>query len=110
MAGYRYRIFYFFLMIRRPPRSTLFPYTTLFRSLRVDHVMGLARLWWIPAGMAPDRGTYVRYDHELLGGVLAAVAARAGTAAIGEDLGTEVTWLREILDGRGVHVHSILTF
>src|SRR2546430_12736112 len=72
MAGYRYRIFYFFLMIRRPPRSTLFPYTTLFRSLRVDHVMGLARLWWIPAGMAPDRGTYVRYDHELMGGVLAA--------------------------------------
>src|SRR5258708_10896406 len=29
--------FFFFLMIRRPPRSTLFPYTTLFRSLRVEH-------------------------------------------------------------------------
>ena len=50
-------------------------------GLRVDHVMGLARLWWIPAGMAPDQGTYVRYDHELMGGVLAAEAApgrRAG--------------------------------
>jgi 4-alpha-glucanotransferase len=46
-------------------------------GLRVDHVMGLARLWWIPAGMSPDLGTYVRYDHELMGGVLAAEAARA---------------------------------
>src|SRR2546429_6319714 len=32
------RLFFFFLMIRRPPRSTLFPYTTLFRSRRVHHV------------------------------------------------------------------------
>ena len=49
-------------------------------GLRVDHVMGLARLWWIPAGMSPDLGTYVRYDHELMGGVLAAEVARAGRA------------------------------
>src|SRR5256886_17145633 len=31
---------FFFLMIRRPPRSTLFPYTTLFRSLRIHHELG----------------------------------------------------------------------
>src|SRR5260370_1432673 len=53
-------------------------------GLRLDHVMGLARLWWIPAGMPPDLGTYVRYDHELIGGV-AAEAARARALAIGED-------------------------
>ena len=39
-------------------------------GLRIDHVMGLARLWWIPAGMEPGQGTYVRYDHELIGDVL----------------------------------------
>jgi 4-alpha-glucanotransferase len=79
-------------------------------GLRVDHVMGLARLWWIPAGMSPDRGTYVRYDHELMGGVLAAEAARAGTLAIGEDLGTVEPWLREFLAGRGVLGTSMLWF
>src|SRR5258707_10592443 len=36
-------IFFFFLMIRRPPRSTLFPYTTLFRSLRVREIGDAAR-------------------------------------------------------------------
>jgi 4-alpha-glucanotransferase len=79
-------------------------------GLRVDHVMGLARLWWIPAGMSPDRGTYVRYDHELMGGVLADEAARAGTVAIGEDLGTVEPWLREFLAGRGVLGTSMLWF
>ena len=79
-------------------------------GLRVDHVMGLARLWWIPAGMAPDGGTYVRYDHELTGGVLAAGAARAGTVAIGEDLGTVEPWLRKFLAGRHVLGTSMLWF
>jgi 4-alpha-glucanotransferase len=79
-------------------------------GLRVDHVMGLARLWWIPAGMSPDRGTYVRYDHELMGGVLADEAARAGTVAIGEDLGTVEPWLREFLAGGGVLGTSMLWF
>src|SRR5260370_41090533 len=36
-------LFFFFLMIRRPPRSTLFPYTTLFRSLMCNRVEGAAR-------------------------------------------------------------------
>jgi 4-alpha-glucanotransferase len=79
-------------------------------GLRVDHVMGLARLWWIPAGMSPELGTYVRYDHELMGGVLAAEAARAGAVAIGEDLGTVEPWLREFLAGRGVLGTSMLWF
>jgi len=79
-------------------------------GLRVDHVMGLARLWWIPAGMSPDLGTYVRYDHELMGGVLAAEAARAGAVAIGEDLGTVEPWLRKFLAGRRVLGTSMLWF
>jgi 4-alpha-glucanotransferase len=79
-------------------------------GLRVDHVMGLARLWWIPAGMPPGQGTYVRYDHELMGGVLAAEVARAGAVAIGEDLGTVEPWLRKFLAGRRVLGTSMLWF
>ena len=79
-------------------------------GLRVDHVMGLARLWWIPAGMSPDLGTYVRYDHELMGGVLAAEVACAGALAIGEDLGTVEPWLRKFLAGRRVLGTSMLWF
>jgi 4-alpha-glucanotransferase len=79
-------------------------------GLRIDHVMGLARLWWIPAGMPPERGTYVRYDHELMGGVLAAGAARAHAVAIGEDLGTVEPWLRTFLAERKVLGTSMLWF
>ena len=79
-------------------------------GLRVDHVMGLARLWWIPAGMSPELGTYVRYDHELMGSVLAAEVARAGALAIGEDLGTVEPWLRKFLAGRRVLGTSMLWF
>src|SRR3712207_7981406 len=43
-------IFFFFLMIRRPPRSTLFPYTTLFRSLRETLPVGRARLACLTPG------------------------------------------------------------
>ncbi len=79
-------------------------------GMRVDHVMGLARLWWIPAGMTASQGTYVRYDHELIGGVVCAEAARAHALAIGEDLGTVEPWLREFLAARRVLGTSMLWF
>jgi 4-alpha-glucanotransferase len=79
-------------------------------GVRIDHVMGLARLWWIPAGMAPDQGTYVRYDHELVGDALCAEAAREQALAIGEDLGTVEPWLRDFLAGRQVLGTSMLWF
>ena len=79
-------------------------------GLRIDHVMGLARLWWIPAGMSPGQGTYVRYDHELIGDVLCAEAARAQAVAIGEDLGTVEPWLRDFLADRRVLGTSMLWF
>jgi len=93
------------------PLAELFAATTRHAGgLRIDHVMGLSRLWWIPAGMPPDRGAYVRYDHELLGGVLAAGAAQAGAVAIGEDLGTVEPWLRSFLAERQVLGTSMLWF
>jgi 4-alpha-glucanotransferase len=79
-------------------------------GLRADHVLGLFRLWWIPAGMSPDQGTYVRYRHEAMVGLLAAEAARAGSVAIGEDLGTVEQWMRDYLAARRVLGTSMLWF
>jgi 4-alpha-glucanotransferase len=56
--------------------------------LRIDHVMGVHRLWWIPEGMGAQQGAYVRYPREELLAVIAAEAARTATTIIGENLGT----------------------
>lgn len=79
-------------------------------ALRVDHVIGLFRLWWIPEGMGAREGTYVRYDHESMVGVLLLEAYRAGAIVIGEDLGTVEPWVREYLTERGVLGTSVLWF
>ena len=79
-------------------------------GVRVDHVIGLFRLWWVPEGQAADQGTYVRYDHEALVGILALEAQRAGAVVIGEDLGTVEPWVREYLKDRGIFGTSILWF
>ena len=79
-------------------------------GLRVDHVMGLFRLWWVPSGMSPDQGTYVRYDHHAMVGVLAGQAVSADALAIGEDLGTVDPWIREYLADRGVLGTAMLWF
>jgi 4-alpha-glucanotransferase len=79
-------------------------------GIRIDHVMGLARLWWIPAGMDPGQGTYVRYDHELIGDVLCAEVASSQALAIGEDLGTVEPWLRRFLAERRVLGTSMAWF
>lgn len=79
-------------------------------ALRVDHIIGLFRLWWVPAGLTADAGTYVRYDHESLVGILALEAQRAGAFIIGEDLGTVEPWARDYLRERGLLGTSILWF
>lgn len=79
-------------------------------ALRVDHVIGLFRLWWIPEGMGADQGAYVRYDHEAMVGVVLLEAYRAGAVIIGEDLGTVEPWVRDYLASRGVLGTSILWF
>ncbi len=79
-------------------------------GLRVDHVMGLMRLWWIPQGTGPGRGAYVRYDHRASVAALAAAAARAGAVAIGEDLGTVEPWIRDYLAGAGILGTDLLWF
>jgi 4-alpha-glucanotransferase len=79
-------------------------------GIRVDHVIGLFRLWWIPEGSPPTVGTYVRYDHEALIGILALEAHRAGALVVGEDLGTVEPWVRDYLRERGILGTSILWF
>ncbi len=79
-------------------------------GLRVDHVMGLFRLWWVPQGREPRHGAYVRYDAEAMLGVLALEAHRAGATVIGEDLGTVEDGVRETLAERGVLGTSVLWF
>ncbi|MBV2356517.1 4-alpha-glucanotransferase [Streptomyces sp. J2-1] len=85
----------------------LFRYTG---ALRIDHVMGLFRLWWVPAGRPPTEGTYVRYDAEAMLALLALEASRAGAVVIGEDLGTVEPGVREMLERRGVLGTSVLWF
>jgi 4-alpha-glucanotransferase len=79
-------------------------------GLRVDHVMGLMRLWWIPAGQHPDRGAYVRYDHHASVAALASEAARAEAVAIGEDLGTVDPWISDYLAEHGILGTMMLWF
>ncbi|MYS92523.1 MULTISPECIES: 4-alpha-glucanotransferase [Streptomyces] len=79
-------------------------------ALRIDHVMGLFRLWWVPQGRPPTEGTYVRYDAEAMLAVLVLEASRAGALVIGEDLGTVEPGVREALRERGVLGTSVLWF
>ncbi|MFF0849728.1 4-alpha-glucanotransferase [Streptomyces sp. NPDC003280] len=85
----------------------LFRYTG---ALRIDHVMGLFRLWWVPQGSPPTEGTYVRHDAEAMLALLALEAFRAGAVVIGEDLGTVEPGVRETLQRRGVLGTSVLWF
>ncbi|MEV4329437.1 4-alpha-glucanotransferase [Streptomyces sp. NPDC049597] len=79
-------------------------------ALRIDHVMGLFRLWWVPQGAPPTEGTYVRYDAEAMLAVLVLEAHRAGAVVVGEDLGTVEPGVREALADRGVLGTSVLWF
>ncbi len=71
-------------------------------GLRIDHVAGLWRLWWIPPGDTPDRGTYVHYDADVMLAVLALEAHRAGAVVVGEDLGTVEPEVTEALAANGM--------
>ena len=79
-------------------------------GLRVDHIIGMFRLWWVPEGAGPTGGTYVRNNHEAMIGILALEAQRAQALVIGEDLGTVEPWVREYLSRRGLLGTSVLWF
>lgn len=93
------------------------PYRAMLRTvlrhagaLRIDHVMGLFRLWCIPDGATPGEGTYLRYDHEAMVSILLLEAHRVGAFVVGEDLGVVEPFVRDYLASRGVLGTSILWF
>jgi 4-alpha-glucanotransferase len=79
-------------------------------GLRVDHVAGLWRLWWVPPGMGANGGTYVHYDPEAMLGILALEASRAGAVVIGEDLGTVLPEVTEGLERMNMLGSAVLWF
>lgn len=78
--------------------------------LRVDHVMGLHRLFWIPEGSHAGDGVYVRYPWRELHALLNLESRRAGVAVVGEDLGTVPTSVRRAMDRHGLRRTFVMPF
>jgi 4-alpha-glucanotransferase len=77
------------------------------RGVRLDHVLGLQRLFWIPEGADATQGAYVRYRSEELRAIVAIEAARADVMVVGEDLGTVSADIRAAMDRDGM-LHSFV--
>lgn len=78
--------------------------------LRIDHVMGLQRLYWIPSGSPATAGAYVDYPFRDLLRLVALESRRQGCAVIGEDLGTLPEGFRETMRAANVLSYRILAF
>jgi 4-alpha-glucanotransferase len=79
-------------------------------ALRVDHVIGLKRLWWIVGEGGPQAGGYVSYPLYDLLSLLALESERHGCLVVGEDLGTVPEGFREELHRRRILSYRLLLF
>ena len=104
----------------RPDRleATAFaPYRDMVRTLlrhaggiRIDHALGLFRLFWVPEGASPREGTYVRYPADALLAILAVESERAGAVVVAEDLGTVEAPMVEAMRDWGLFGSAVLWF
>jgi 4-alpha-glucanotransferase len=96
--GYRYFIAY----LRHHLEST--------GVLRLDHVMGLHRLFCIPQGMSASEGTYLRYHPDELYAILSLESHRSRTVIVGEDLGTVPPYVRPMMKKHGMYRMYVLHY
>ena len=79
-------------------------------ALRIDHVMALLRLWWVPPGASAAKGAYIYYPVDDLLGILALESHRNQCLLIGEDLGTVPQGIDVTLKENGVHSYKVFFF
>jgi len=79
-------------------------------SLRIDHVMGLNRLYWVPTGMAATEGTYVRYATNELYAILTLESHRNRCEIVGENLGTVPDEVRDAMREHGFRGMYVVPF
>jgi 4-alpha-glucanotransferase len=91
-------------------RAALRHHLSLAAALRIDHVMGLHRLYWIPDGMDARQGVYVRYPSEEMYAVLCIESHRQRALIVGEDLGTVPRAVTRGMARRGVHRTYVLQY
>lgn len=97
-TGYRYHI------------DSLRTLLRLSGTLRIDHVMGMRRLFWIPWGMSPTEGVYVEYRFDELLAILTLESQRSRTLIVGEDLGTVPEEVRVAMAERNLYRMCVLPF
>lgn len=86
----------------RPLINALRHHMAVASMLRIDHVMGLHRLYWVPHGMGAKEGIYVNYPAEELYAVLCLESYHHGVPIVGEDLGTVPPEVRESMEAHGL--------